>query len=336
MQRGGEGRPRPRRLDRLPEQYFAALLDRVAAAAADGGPPVVDLGRGNPEVGPPPHVVEALAGGGRRARTSTATRRSAACRALREAIARPLPRPTTASSSTRSARSRSCPGTKTAIVELALVLGRARRHDPAPRPVLPRLPLGDRARRAPTLGLVPLDPAAGWQPDLDAAPRRGRRASSTSPRTRAPSAPRPALFEAAVAYADRTGTAIVHDAAYIDLVFDGRAPESFLATPGREGRRRRAVDDVEDLRHGRLADRLRPRQRRDRRAGQPDRATTRASASSRRCSRRRSPRSRARRTASRSGAPTYERRRDRLVGGAARAAGLRGHLLRLAAAARRA
>src|SRR5213595_407790 len=51
----------PHRLERLPRQYFRALLSRVSAAAADGGEPLVDLGRGNPEVGPPPHVVEALA-----------------------------------------------------------------------------------------------------------------------------------------------------------------------------------------------------------------------------------------------------------------------------------
>src|SRR5919206_2153062 len=51
----------PQRIERLPEQYFTALLARVAAAAAADGEPLVDLGRGNPEVGPPPHVVEALA-----------------------------------------------------------------------------------------------------------------------------------------------------------------------------------------------------------------------------------------------------------------------------------
>jgi aspartate/methionine/tyrosine aminotransferase len=50
----------PDRIERLPEQYFTALLARVAAAAAEDGEPLVDLGRGNPEVGPPPHVVEAL------------------------------------------------------------------------------------------------------------------------------------------------------------------------------------------------------------------------------------------------------------------------------------
>src|ERR671922_2266726 len=53
-------RQRPARMDRLPEQYFMALLARVSAAAAAEGEPLVDLGRGNPEVGPPAHVVEAL------------------------------------------------------------------------------------------------------------------------------------------------------------------------------------------------------------------------------------------------------------------------------------
>src|SRR4051794_41598982 len=54
-------RQAPERIQRLPQQYFTALLARVAAAAATGGEPLVDLGRGNPELGPPPHVVDALA-----------------------------------------------------------------------------------------------------------------------------------------------------------------------------------------------------------------------------------------------------------------------------------
>src|SRR5438552_538505 len=53
-------RPRPNRLERLPRQFFVTLLARVAAAAAEEGPPLVDLGRGNPDIGPPPHVVEQL------------------------------------------------------------------------------------------------------------------------------------------------------------------------------------------------------------------------------------------------------------------------------------
>ena len=53
-------RPRPERLESLPDQYFAGLLARVAAAQARDGEPVVDLGRGNPDIGPPAHVVERL------------------------------------------------------------------------------------------------------------------------------------------------------------------------------------------------------------------------------------------------------------------------------------
>src|SRR5919204_103425 len=53
-------RESPERIRRLPEQYFTALLARVEAAARADGEPLVDLGRGNPETGPPSHVIEAL------------------------------------------------------------------------------------------------------------------------------------------------------------------------------------------------------------------------------------------------------------------------------------
>src|SRR5918997_6335123 len=111
-------RPRPQRLERLPEQYFGALLGRVQAAAAAGGEPLGDLGRGNPEVGPPPHVVEALVEAARRPDVHGYAPFRGLPR-LREAIARrydelygvPLdPEREVAV----------VPGTKTAIVELAL------------------------------------------------------------------------------------------------------------------------------------------------------------------------------------------------------------------------
>jgi aminotransferase len=40
------------------------------------------------------------------------------------------------------------------------------------------------------------------------------------------------VFADAVEWAARTGGAVVHDAAYVDIVYDGRRPESFLGTPG--------------------------------------------------------------------------------------------------------
>ncbi|HEY7538332.1 MAG TPA: aminotransferase class I/II-fold pyridoxal phosphate-dependent enzyme [Gaiellaceae bacterium] len=221
-------RPRPDRIERLPQQYFASLLRRVAAAAAEGGPPLVDLGRGNPEVGPPEHVVDAL----RREASRPDVHGYAPLRglpALREAIARryldfygvevdPMREVAVV------------PGTKTAIVELVLAL--AQRGDTVllPDPHYPDYPSGVALAGA-RLGFLPLDPAAGWAPDLDTAPAAAA-AFVNFPSNPCAAAVPPGLFAATVEYARRTGTAIVHDAAYIDLVFDGRKPESFLAQEG--------------------------------------------------------------------------------------------------------
>src|SRR5439155_15657169 len=59
-------RERPTRIMRLPKQYFGVLLGRVSAAAKTDGEALIDLGRGNPETGPPPHVVRALCGSAER------------------------------------------------------------------------------------------------------------------------------------------------------------------------------------------------------------------------------------------------------------------------------
>jgi L-glutamine---4-(methylsulfanyl)-2-oxobutanoate aminotransferase len=224
----GSGRPRPDRLDRLPQQYFGALLARIAAAAADGGPPVVDLGRGNPEVGPPAHVVEAL--------TEAASRpdlhgyapfrglpelRGAIARRYRDHYGVDLDPDTEVAV---------VPGTKTALIELPLALAEKGDRVLLPDPYYPDYPSGIALAGA-DVGLVPLDPAAGWQPELAGVP------PAAALYLNFPSNPcavcaGPGLFEAAVDYGARSGTAIVHDAAYNDLVFDGRKPESFLATPG--------------------------------------------------------------------------------------------------------
>ncbi len=212
-----------------------AVLRRRCSRASrrrprDGGPPVVDLGRGNPEVGPPPHVVEALREARRRGRTSTATRRSAACRACGRR-SRAATATSTASRSTPSARSRSCPGRRRRSSS-----SRSRSPSAATRSccrtrTTPTTRRGSRSP-APRSACCRSTPPPAGSP-TSTRRRRRRRSTSTTRRTRAPSARAPGLFEAAVALRrSAPARAIVHDAAYIDLVFDGRAPESFLATPG--------------------------------------------------------------------------------------------------------
>jgi aminotransferase len=220
-------RRRPRRIERLPEQYFVALLGRVAEAAARDGEPLVDLGRGNPEVGPPPHVVDAL----RDAARDPGVHGYSPIRGLRrtkEAIAARY-RDVYGVDLDPEREVALVPGTKTAIVELALALCDEGDTLLLPDPYYPDYPSGPALAGA-RIETVPLH-APTWAPDLAAAPDAAAVYLNYPSNPCAVCAP-PGTFETAVAWARRTGGAVVHDAAYVDIVFDGRTPQSFLATPG--------------------------------------------------------------------------------------------------------
>jgi aminotransferase len=223
-------RPRPARLDRLPPQYFTALLARVAEAARADGEPLIDLGRGNPEVGPPPHVIDRLSAAARedRAHGYPPFR---GLPELREAIAERY-RTEYGVELDPHAEVAVVPGTKTAIVELALVLAERGSTILLPDPGYPDYPSGV-ALAAARLAPLRLDPAAGWAPAFDVASRDDVAAAYLNYPSNPVAVAAPAgVFAAAIEFARETGAAVVHDFAYGDLVFDGRQPESFLATPG--------------------------------------------------------------------------------------------------------
>jgi L-glutamine---4-(methylsulfanyl)-2-oxobutanoate aminotransferase len=221
---------RPLRLNRLPEQYFGAVLARVEAAARVGGEPLVDLGRGNPETGPTRHVVEAL--------TTNAADPAAhgyppfrGRPALRIALAERY-RSVYGVSVDSDSEIAVVPGTKTAIVELCLALADEGQTVVLPDPYYPDYPSGP-ALAAADIAHVPLDPGNGWPPDFSRAPTENIAAVYLNyPSNPAAVVVPDGAFESAVAYAEQTGAAVVHDFAYGDLVFDGREPKSFLATPG--------------------------------------------------------------------------------------------------------
>jgi L-glutamine---4-(methylsulfanyl)-2-oxobutanoate aminotransferase len=219
-------RPRPDRIERLPEQYFTTLLARVTAA----GPDVIDVGRGNPDVPPPAHVVEALV---ESTREPTAAVHGyppfAGLRATKQAIADRYagvygveldPEHEVAF----------LPGTTTALVELALVLAQHGDRILLPDPGYPdynsAVALSGAERVALPLG-------ADGRPDWAGAPRERVAAVYLNyPANPAAVAAPPGVFAEAVEFARETGATIVHDFAYADLVFDGRRPESFLAEAG--------------------------------------------------------------------------------------------------------
>jgi L-glutamine---4-(methylsulfanyl)-2-oxobutanoate aminotransferase len=217
---------RPQRLDRLPQQYFVQLLGRVAEAAAADGPPLVDLGRGNPDIGPPAHVVEALVAAAR----SDDVHGYSAIRGLRrcrQAIAERYAREYGVELDPDSEIA-IVPGTKTALAELPLALAEEGDTILLPDPYYPDYPSG-LALAGATLATVALDPARAWAPALDEAPAAVALYLNFPSNPCAVCVP-DGTFDDAVAWARRTGGAVVHDAAYIDLVFDGRRPQSFLAT----------------------------------------------------------------------------------------------------------
>jgi aminotransferase len=219
-------RQAPRRLERLPPQYFTDLLARVAEAATTGGEPLLDLGRGNPEVGPPAHVVEALAESAARPDVHGYAPFSGLPE-LKEAIAARYadvygveldPRREVAV----------IPGTKSTLTEVAQVVAERGSTIVLPDPGYPDYTSGV-ALAAARRGSLPVDP----EPEWDAAPQEEVSLLFLNfPSNPTAIAAPDGVFGDAIEYARRTGAAIVHDFAYGDLVFDGRRPASFLAEEG--------------------------------------------------------------------------------------------------------
>ena len=232
--------------------------------------------------------------------TATATRRSAGCpsSASRSPAATAT---TTASRSTPTREVAVVPGTKAALLELALALAQSGDRILLPDPHYPDYPSGialagaelrvRSARPGRRLAARPRERSArrGSLPELPVEPlRRLRR-------------PRALRGGGRLCRAHRDGDRPRRGLQRPRL----RRPQAReLPRDARgEGRRSRALDDVQDLRDGGLAAGVRPRQRRDRRAGQPARRPLSRRDLRARSSTPRSRRSTARRTASRSAAP---------------------------------
>src|SRR6266536_2320949 len=207
----------PGRIHRLPDQYFTALLGRVAAAALRGGEPLVDLGRGNPEVGPPEHVVRALADCAERADVHGYGPFSG-LPALKEAIA--IRYGEVYGVHLDPAREVAVlPGTKTGLIEFALCAVESGGTIVLPDPGYPDYFSAVALAGAAHVPFTDFDVAA----DAMYLNFPSNPTAATVPA---------GLFAEAVEWAERNSAWLLHDFAYGDLVFDGRRPESFLTADG--------------------------------------------------------------------------------------------------------
>ncbi|HET8895451.1 MAG TPA: aminotransferase class I/II-fold pyridoxal phosphate-dependent enzyme [Gaiellaceae bacterium] len=224
---GAPNAPPPERIARLPEQYFTRLLARVAEAAALDGEPLVDLGRGNPDVGPPSHVAEALA--------RAATRPDvhgyapfAGLPKLKEAIVARY-RDVYGVELDPAREVAVLPGSKTCLVEFAQVTTERGGTIVLPDPGYPDYRSGV-AMAGAQLGTLPIAPDG--RPDWDAAPRTASALYLNYPSNPVAACAPDGVFAEAIAYSERSGAWVMHDFAYGDLVFDDRRPASFLAQDG--------------------------------------------------------------------------------------------------------
>jgi L-glutamine---4-(methylsulfanyl)-2-oxobutanoate aminotransferase len=218
----------PALLDRLPEQYFTRILAAAAAARAEPGVRFIDLGRGNPDLPPPPEAVEAV----REAMLEMVPAVHGyppfqGMPSLREAIA---------------ARYASdygveldperevavVPGTKTGIMLVVLACAGPGDDVLLPDPGYPDYRSAVALAGAREVAL-PLDPVAGWQPSF--ADARGALLALNYPSNPCAVLAADGVLDAAVRWAHEHGSTIVHDIAYGFLGFARRVP-SMLETEG--------------------------------------------------------------------------------------------------------
>ncbi|MDX6467267.1 MAG: L-glutamine---4-(methylsulfanyl)-2-oxobutanoate aminotransferase [Gaiellaceae bacterium] len=220
-------RPRPETLERLPEQYFTRLLAKVSAAAALDGEPLVDLGRGNPDVPPPEHVVRALVESAERSDTHGYAP-FAGLPALKEAIAARY-RDVYGVGVDPEREVAVLPGSKTGLIEFAQVTAERGAAIVLPDPGYPDYRSAVAMAAAEHVALPLL---GDGRPDWDVAPDDASALYLNYPSNPVAACVPDGVFAETVEWAARTGTWVLHDFAYGDLVFDGRAPQSFLATDG--------------------------------------------------------------------------------------------------------
>jgi L-glutamine---4-(methylsulfanyl)-2-oxobutanoate aminotransferase len=223
--------PTPDLFARLPEQYFTRILTAAAAARERPGPRVIGLGRGNPDLPPPPQALDALkaelvASGGMHGYPPFQGRPE-----LREEIAAHY-RADHGVELDPDHEVAVVPGTKTAIMLAVLACAGAGQVVALPDPGYPDYLSAVALAGARTVWLA-LDATAGWQPDLDGlGAERPALVVLNYPSNPCAACEAPGTFEAAVAWAHERGTWLLNDLAYAFLAFDGRRARSVLEVDG--------------------------------------------------------------------------------------------------------
>ncbi|MCL6636673.1 MAG: pyridoxal phosphate-dependent aminotransferase [Alicyclobacillus sp.] len=220
------------RMDRLPKQFFAHLVQRVNERIAQGRD-VINLGQGNPDLPTPPHIVEAL----RTAALDPRTHRYppfTGLPALKEAAAAFYAREYGVELDPEREVAVLFGG-KTGLVEISEIYLNPGDVALVPDPGYPDYWSGV-ALAGGTLATYPLTAAHQFLPDFagisESVWERAKLLFLNYPNNPTGAGAGPTTFAAAVAWAERYNVLVVHDFAYGAIGYDGVKPPSFLQTPG--------------------------------------------------------------------------------------------------------
>ena len=221
-----------RRLDKIPPYLFVEISRKIAAKKAQGIE-VISFGIGDPDIPTPPHVVERL----RETALDAPNHRypeSDGLPEFRQAAADWYQR-RFGISLDADKEVLSLIGAKEGIGHAALCF-----LDPGdvalvPDPGYPVYSVGTWFAGG-ECHWMPLLEENGWLPDLEAIPEDVARAAKVM-WLNYPNNPTGAIaesdyFEKVVEFAARYDIAVLHDASYTEVAFDGYKPSSFLRTPG--------------------------------------------------------------------------------------------------------
>ena len=223
--------PLPDLFARLPEQYFTRIVTAAAAARAQPGPRLIDLGRGNPDLPPPAVAVEALRASLDAAEGMHGYPPFQGLPELARAIAERyrIDHGVTLDPEREVAV---VPGTKTGIMFAVLACAGAGDAIALPDPGYPDY-LSAVALADARIVTLPLDGAASWQPDFDAlGDANPALVVLNYPSNPCAACEAPGTFEAAVAWAHERGSWLLNDLAYRFLAFDGARARSVLEVDG--------------------------------------------------------------------------------------------------------
>jgi L-glutamine---4-(methylsulfanyl)-2-oxobutanoate aminotransferase len=223
--------PLPDLFARLPEQYFTRIVTAAAVARAQPGPRLIDLGRGNPDLPPPAVALDALRTALDAAEGMHGYPPFQGLPQLAEAIAERY-RLDHGVELDPEREVAVIPGTKTGIMFAVMACAGTGDAIALPDPGYPDYLSAVALADARTVAL-PLDGAAGWQPDFDAlGDARPALVVLNYPSNPCAACEAPGTFEAAVAWAHERGAWLLNDLAYRFLAFNGARALSVLEIPG--------------------------------------------------------------------------------------------------------